>query len=894
MKDKNLGFRLAIILLVIGVCVWSLRYSVEFHSLEGDAKEQYRKDNPKNVAQAVNFGLDLAGGTHIVLELDSTGLTEEKLRDAQEQTLEIIRNRVDKFGVSEPVIAASGINRIVVDLAGVPAAEARSIVGNTAKLEFRMLTEYEQFANVFPRIQQFVDNKVAQVVAPTTEGAEGDLSNPAAATPSTDIIDESTEDILGQAAPQADPAKTAELPEGSVAATTVADKDPSLDALPAVYRPFAKKPFAEHFLPQGGTFAIVEDDIEAVKALFEEPAIQNLIPPSMSMAWGYGFETLEGQVKAKLFYPVKTRKEMGGKYVTDAKHMRTAEGIVVDLTLGGLGPKRFYTITKNNVGKRMAIVLDGQVVSAPNINGAISGGRASITGMADLKEAKQLAVILKAGALPVKSEIVELREVGASLGVENVNSGLFAGAVGLALVIGFMVVYYMGAGINAVIALIINMIILGAIMSMFHATLTLPGIAGIILTIGMAVDANVIIFERIREELRSGKSSRMAIHNGYAKAFTSIIDANVTTFLTAFILFQIGSGPIKGFGLTLMIGIAASLFTALYLTRFIFDVFAKDSDTAKMSIGGGLPILNNPKFDVIGKSKGFIILSSALVVISLGLVFGKGLNYSIDFKGGNIITVDVEGEANPQTIEQALKAGGLSVGSVKSISSATGDKQHIMISISADEKVDAQTKASADTREEVMAALSKSNIKAEIISEDLVGPSIGKDLKNDAMKAVFWSLLIILAYIRLRFGKNGFGFGLGSIVALAHDVIITLGIFAALGFQVDAAIIAAILTIVGYSLNDTIVVFDRIRENTELMGTDSYANKVNASVNQSFSRTFITSLTTGIVVVILALFGGIAIKEFAVAMTIGVVVGTYSSVFIASPFVIWWSSKRPV
>lgn len=884
MKDKNLGFRLAIILLVVGVCVWSLRYSVEFHSLEGEAKENYRKEEPKSVAQAVNFGLDLAGGTHIVLELETDGLEEAKIKDAQEQTLEIIRNRVDKFGVSEPVIAASGINRIVVDLAGVPAEEARGIVGNTAKLEFKMLSEVEQFSNVFPRIQQFVDNKVA-----SAKGLDSEIDSANAKDPSTNIIDESAADILNESSVE-DLAAGKTTDAQSANEVTPTEVSAAVAALPKVYQPFVSKPFAEHFIPQGATIAVLKDDFAAIKALFEDPAIQNLVPPSMSLAWGYGWEKIEGQGDAKLLYPVKARKEMGGKYVTDAKHMRSADGIIVDLTLGGIGPKRFYTITKNNVGKRMAIVLDGQVVSAPNINGAISGGRASITGMATMQEAKQLAVVLKAGALPVKSNIVELREVGASLGAENVNSGLFAGAVGLALVIAFMVVYYMGAGINAVFALLVNMVMIGAIMSMFHATLTLPGIAGIILTIGMAVDANVIIFERIREELRAGKSSRMAINNGYGKAFTSIIDANVTTFLTAFILFQIGSGPIKGFGLTLMIGIAASLFTALYLTRFLFDIFAKDSDTNKMSIGSGLSFFNNPNFAIISKAKAFGGFSAVLVIVSLGLVLGKGLNYSIDFTGGNIITIDAEGDVNPQQVEQVLKSSGLSIGSVKPISSATGDMQHIMISIASEEGADAKI----DTRAEVLSSLEKSGIKAKVISEDLVGPSIGKDLKNDALMAVFWSLLIILVYIRLRFGKNGFGFGLGSIVALAHDVIITLGIFAALGFQVDAAIIAAVLTIVGYSLNDTIVVFDRIRENTELMGTESYATKVNASVNQSFSRTFITSLTTLMVVVILAIFGGIAIKEFAIAMTIGVVVGTYSSVFVASPFVVWWSSRRPV
>ena len=869
MKDKNLGFRLFVILLVIGLSAWSLKDSIGYHSLEGDAKKKFREDNPKEVANAINFGLDLAGGTHIVLELDGEGLDEKQLLDAQERTLEIIRNRVDKFGVSEPVIATSGKNRIVVDLAGVPAEEARDMVGSTAKLEFRMVSEVQQFSQVFNRIVAFVDSK-SQGLKPKVQ---------------EDSTQTAADKLLGE-----DP--LAELVTGKVADANqeVAPTEVIKTEVSSLYQPFASRSFKDHFVDYGNAnLAVLKEDISVIRKVINEPAIQNLIPPNMILAWGYGYEKLQNnQDSVKLIYPVKSRREMDGKDIVDASSGRSPEGgFETSIVFGGIGPKRFYTVTKNNVGNNMAIILDGQVVSAPSIKQAISGGRAVINGLDDLQEAKQLAVVLKAGALPVKSEIVELREVGASLGVENVNSGLFAGAVGLALVIGFMVLYYLGAGINSVIALVVNIVIIGAIMSMFHATLTLPGIAGIILTIGMAVDANVIIFERIREELRSGRSSRMAIHNGYAKAFTSIIDANVTTFLTAFILYQIGSGPIKGFGLTLMIGIAASLFTALYLTRFVFDAMAKDTDSSKLSIGSGLKFLNNPKFAVLKKAKVFSSISAVLFVVSLGLLATKGLNYSIDFTGGNIITIDVEGETNPQEVEQVLKSANIDVGSVKPISSATGGDDHIMISLSNQE-------GSGDARSAVAAALSASGIKSKIISEDLVGPSIGKDLKSDALMAVFWALIIILAYIRIRFGRNGFGFGFGSIVALGHDVIITLGIFTFFGIQVDAATIAAFLTIVGYSLNDTIVVFDRIRENTELMGKDSYGDRVNTSVNESFSRTFITSITTLFVVVILAVFGGLAIRDFAIAMTIGVVIGTYSSIFIASPFVVWWASRRPI
>ncbi|MBO7130680.1 MAG: protein translocase subunit SecD, partial [Fibrobacterales bacterium] len=558
--------------------------------------------------------------------------------------------------------------------------------------------------------------------------------------------------------------------------------------------------------------------------------------------------------------------------------------VAVNLKFDGLGAKKFATVTGNNIKRQLAIVLDNQVVSAPVIQTRIPNGNAQITGLDDFNEAKQLAVVLRAGALPLPMTIGELRSVGATLGEDYIRSGMNAALVGLLLVAVFMVAYYRKTGFWAIFALAFNLLLIGAVMSTFHAVLTMPGLAGVVLTIGMAVDAHVLVYERIREELRNGRTVRMAIQAGFEKAFSAIVDANVTTLLTAFVLYKIGSGPIKGFGLTLMIGIAASMFTALYVTRWLFMITGDaSSDGTKLSIGKA--ILVDAKFAIVPNIRKAVLFSAALVLVSFALFGFKGLNYGIDFTGGNVLTVAFQQEASSEQIARAI-GGKTSLGTptVRTVDVLDSKTPTFLVSIMKTTDDGADVPA-------VEKALSEAGIPGTVINEELVGPAIGKQLKSSAAWAILWSLLIMIGYIWFRFGKFGLGFGLGAVVALAHDITLTLGVFALTGIALDSTMIAALLTIVGYSINDTIVIYDRIRENTQILGKETFGHYVNNSINQCLSRTLMTSMTTLLVTLSLMTLGGVSIHDFALAMTTGVLVGTWSSNFVAPAFVLWWTGR---
>jgi SecD/SecF fusion protein len=861
MKDSNLTFRSLMILLVLGLCVYSIIPSWQVHSQSEETREDFIRQNPKVANKAINFGLDLAGGSHVVVEMDTSVVKPEAREKSLSLALEILRNRVDKRGVSEPQIYKSGEARIVADLAGVNAESARELIGSTAKLEFKLVLGSERLVPIMNRIDDYLKTNKDKSKAI-------DSSTPAEAPKEVGLLGETDYDALAGVAADstADSAKVAE-----------ADSTKFEDDLDA----FKARPFSGLFTQFGNDLAVPEANVTKVQKILEDSKIQNMIPYDIQLALGRGYQTTTTSDKVKLFYILKRRAEMGGEDIREAtaQHFNGLE-VGVSLVFGGIGPKKFGQITGNNIGNQLAIVLDDQVVSAPVIRGKIPNGVAQITGLDDFAEATQLSVVLGAGALPAPMKIIELRSVGASLGAENISSGIKASLIGLALVVAFMIIYYMGAGLYSVVALVFNLVIILAIMSGFNATLTLPGIAGIILTIGMAVDANVIIFERIREEIRAGRSGRAAVATGFDKAFSTIIDANITTFLTAFILFKIGSGPVKGFGLTLMVGIAATLFTALYVTRYFFML----SEGKKVSIGKGFDVINNPKLQFMRKSKGVIMASVILIIASIGSMATIGLNYSVDFTGGHLITLDVEKPVSTTDMEAMLqKSESFSKVTVRTISSPEGN--HFLAALDYEDGQKSLAK-------EISTALSSLG-KVDVLNEDLVGPTIGDELRLDAVKAILLALLIIILYIWFRFGSRGFSFGLAAVITLGHDVILTLGIFSVLGMEIDAAFIAAILTIVGYSLNDTIVVFDRIRENAET-GSGDFTDIVDNSISQSVSRTLITSVTTFFVTIIIALFGGIAIREFAWAMTIGVVIGTYSSIFVASPFVVWWAKRNGV
>ena len=881
MNNSKTGWRTVVVLAVLALSIWSFWPSVKVHSLSGQEKTDFIKANPKVFKGAINFGLDLAGGTHVVVEIDTTGMKvrdgesrDEALQSAQEQSLEIVRNRVDQYGLSEPVIAKSGVNRIVADLAGVDAEQARGLLGETAQLEFKLVVTRGEFLPVLNRIDAYL----AQKVGLDTSAAKGAAAPeaPAPAVGSGLKLQSLEGDSAEAAAPEA------------VAAADTAKSDSA--AAPAeTLEQFRARPFGGRFVALGNDLAIPEADVEAVRAALADPGVQALIPLNLQFALGRGWETLQNGDKVKRFYALKRRAEMGGTEIVDAVPYRISDGmqageVAVNLKFDGLGAKKFATVTGNNIKRQLAIVLDDQVVSAPVIQTRIPNGNAQITGLDDFNEAKQLAVVLRAGALPLPMNIGELRSVGASLGEDNIRNGMRAAAVGLALVALAMLALYRKAGLWAVLALAFNMLLIGAVMSTFHAVLTMPGIAGIVLTIGMAVDANVIIYERIREELRNGRTVRMAIQAGYDKAFSAIVDSNVTTLLTAFVLYKIGSGPIKGFGMTLMIGIAASMFTALYVTRWFFMVVGDTRNDGNV-LAIGKSFLVDAKFAIVPNIRKAVLLSAALVLVSFGLFAFKGLNYGIDFTGGNVLTVAFQQEASSERIARAIgEKTSLGTPTVRTVDVLDSKTPTFLISIM-------KTTDDAAVVPSVEKALAESGIPGTVINEELVGPAIGRQLKSSAAWAILWSLLIMIGYIWFRFGKFGLGFGLGAVVALAHDITLTLGVFALTGIALDSTMIAALLTIVGYSINDTIVIYDRIRENTQILGKETFGHYVNNSINQCLSRTLMTSMTTLLVTLSLMTLGGVSIHDFALAMTTGVLVGTWSSNFVAPAFVLWWTGR---
>jgi SecD/SecF fusion protein len=489
---------------------------------------------------------------------------------------------------------------------------------------------------------------------------------------------------------------------------------------------------------------------------------------------------------------------------------------------------------------------------------------------------------LRAGALKAPMNIIESRNIGATLGEDNIKSGFGAAFWGLIACIVFMVAYYRIGGLIACFAIVLNAIVTAAVLSVFNATLTLPGIVGFILVLGMALDANVIIYERIREEMKAGSLARAAVAKGYERAFSAIFDSNLTTFLTALILYKIGTGSVKGFGLTLMIGIATSLFCSLTVTRAIFDWRLAKNDANKLSIGKGFRAIDEANLSIIPRSKTFAIFSAILLVASLATVVVRGFDFSIDFLGGQVYTVQYsETGAHEEDLSKVAASAGLTNAKVRSY----GDQAKNMYQISLKKTDDATVK------DRLQKALDDAGQKAQIIASDEVGPTIGKELRFNAILSIILSWIAICLYIWFRFGKLGLGFGVGALVGLVHDTIISIGFISLMGLSVDGTLIASVLTLIGYTINDKIVVFDRIRENSQIYGRSNFPKLVNSSINQCFSRTIITSLTTLFVCLILAVMGGSSIRDFGLVMVFGIIIGTYSSITISSPFVVWWSKR---
>lgn len=614
--------------------------------------------------------------------------------------------------------------------------------------------------------------------------------------------------------------------------------------------------------------------------------------------------------KKQDYYILKNRPEKVKGSQLDRARVSIGSGgsYTVSLTFDSEGTKAFGDVTSKMIGKPLAIVLDGQVYSAPTIQTAIYGP-GQITGNFTMAEAKRLETVLNSGNLPVSIEIDSVIDVDPTLGDDSVQSGTNAAIYGLVGVFVFMIIYYMASGVIASIALAANILLIMGTLVVFNATLTLPGIAGIVLTIGMAVDANVIIFERIREELEKGKSIANAIHYGFDRAFVTIIDANLTTLLTAGILYKVGTDSIKGFAVTLGIGIIASMFTALFMTRAIFDFLLKYDAVKKLKM---LQLFKKPNIDFLGKRKIAAIISVSLIALGLISAGVRGKDsLSVDFLGGAQVSFKTNGSVDLQSEEVSalfakngiteLKENKESASTDSTVEKTEGNSKGIegvRVDVKDGGKMLAVTFPSTvediksnDFTDRVSAVLVATYPEAglEFAGLSEIGSTISGKFQQQAIIAMIFAVIGIMIYISFRFE---FKFAIAANVALVHDVLIATGIYLLCGRQISLPIIAAILTIIGYSLNDTIVVFDRIREDLGLMKDKSYTEIINLSINQTLSRTVLTSFTTLIVVVILFVFGGGAIEDFALVMLLGVIVGTYSSIFVASSVVSIWNEKE--
>jgi SecD/SecF fusion protein len=591
------------------------------------------------------------------------------------------------------------------------------------------------------------------------------------------------------------------------------------------------------------------------------------------------------------------RAPLDGGVITDARQDFDQMGSnpEVAMSMNAEGAKTWQRMTKENIGKSIAIVLDDYVRSFPTVQNEISGGRSSITGLESIEEAKDLANVLKSGKMPAPARIVEEQIVGPSLGRESINAGMYSFLVAFVMVLAYMLFFYSKkAGLSANVALLANLFFLFGILASLGAVLTLPGIAGIVLTMGMAVDANVIIYERVQEELRAGKGIKLAIADGYKNAYSAIIDGQVTTFLTGVVLYVFGSGPIKGFATTLMVGIATSLFTAIFLTRLIFEWQLshnrKITFTAKITENW----LASPKIKFLEKRKVAYIISGSLIAVSLISFVVRGFNFGVDFQGGRTYTVRFDQDVKVADVQSALA---VEFGSAPEVKTFGSDNQvRIVTKYKIDDLSDNVDNA---VEQALYNGLKNGGFLGDVsyekfiedyrMSSQKVGPTISDDIKKDAIIAIVFALLIIFLYIMVRF--SNWKYGLGGVVSLAHDAIITLGFFSVFhgilpfSLEIDQAFIAAILTVIGYSINDTVIVYDRIREYLKLYPKRELDDNMNHAMNSTLRRTMNTSLTTLVVLLVIFIFGGANLRGFIFALLIGIGIGTYSSIFVASPVV---------
>ena len=820
---------------------------------------------------------------------DVLKVIRENAESAVANSYNVLRNRIDRFGVTQPSIQQLGnTGRILVELPGVKEPErVRKLLQGTASLEFWPTFDN---ADIAPYLQE-ADAALAATVEPDSAlVAEADVK---------EAVSDSSSVLSDEVNASASDAKA--LAEYRKAHPLFAVLQPS------GFRSGACIGFANG------------SDTAKVNRLLNMPEVKGIFPPEFRPVWSVKPSSYVkgGNIFELVAIKVATRDgkaPLDGGAVTDARVSYNGQGVnkgnpSVSMTMNAEGASIWARLTKDNVGHQIAIVLDDLVYSYPNVNSAITGGSSEITGNFDVEEATDLANVLNSGKLPAPAKIIQEQVVGPTLGSESIRAGLISFVIAFLLVLVYMIFFYSGAGFVADIALLCNVLLLFGTLVSFGAVLTLPGIAGLVLTMGMAVDANVIIYERVKEELAAGKGLSKAIADGYSNAYSAIIDGQVTTLLTGIVLFIFGSGPVQGFATTLIIGIITSVVTSIFITRIIFDDRVSKGKNVSFENNLTKDFLKHTNVNFIDKKKYSYLFSGILIVIAIASISFKGFTYGVDFTGGRTYVVRFD---TPVTAEQVRSAAENEFGETVEVKQFGGESQ---MKITTKYKVDQEsTDVDAEIEGKLYNALKgffaeKDMTLGEftstldnpngIISSDKVGPTIANDMKRSAIFAVLIALFVIFAYIAVRF--NGWTWGLGGVLSLAHTAIIVIGFFSLFSgilpfnLDVDQTFIAAILTIIGYAINDNVVIFDRIREFKALHPKTDFKTNANIALNSTLTRTINTSVSTLVTMLAIAIFGGESIRGLSVALILGICFGTYASIFIGTPIMYdayVWNEKR--
>lgn len=801
----------------------------------------------------------------------------DEVNSTIERSFEILRTRIDKFGVTQPNIQRlQGSNRILIELPGIDNPErVRKLLQGVAKLEFLEEYDAQKFGDFFKRMDEFLTKEENLAKA---GGKAIDLGTDSTATSSTDSTKtDSSSKVLAT--------------NDSAAKNKAAAKKDTSKAKNSTL-------ISKLFVPLGQNLGANVRDTAKVNRLLARPEIRQFMPSDLRISYDVKpISTDDGQAYVAL-YALRTGREgkaqLEGDVITDARPDFDPTGKPeVSMQMNSDGARAWKRLTAANIKKRIAIVLDNAVYSIPTVQNEIPNGSSSISGSFTVEEAKDLANVLKAGKLPVPARIVEEVVVGPTLGKESIQQGLISILIGFLTIIVFMVAYYSNSGWIADAAVLLNVFLILGLLVPIEAVLTLPGIAGIVLTIGMAVDANVLINERVKEELRDGKPLSEAISNGYKAASTSIWDANLTTMIAGLVLMYFGSGPVQGFATTLVIGIATSLFTSVYITRIITEWRVSKGATVNYSNSATVNLFRNLNFDFVGKRKIAYIGSSIFIGIGIIAILlpSMGLDYAVDFNGGYTYVVRYDKEMATTDVRQALAGPLTSAPEVKTYGSGGVHKITTDYLIGEEDENAAQV-----VQSKVEEGLNTLGTKYEILSSSKVGPTVARDIKEKSILGILIAMAGIFGYIWLRFNK--WEYALGATIAVIHDTMVILTLFSLLkdimpfSMEIDQNFIAAVLTIAGYSVNDTVVIFDRIRETLRQKGHETDTTVlINQALNYTFSRTIVTASTVLFVVLILLFFGGESVRGMSFALLIGVLTGTYSTVYIAVPFVID-ASKR--